>query len=324
MRLLLLFAIVVSSLVGAGAQQPSATPPPQPPPQPPPSSAPRPVTPQPVRVSRAIEGPNPFSLNPVSESDRLGMRVMAMQRFVAPIYRKPTDKELAVISPNPALLQKYSAFLSRSNSGIFRLLPDTGCAVNDRVISAKEECIKYSMPGAGSSYSFRTENYRISRLADISLKQGKFGITGVFMHGVMTKIGDVPLENVTLSSPGVGYLVAFKPSTSAEDVVKTDDNFRKGEEHDGFRYAKQFDVDTNSTYVLRTVAYRGKVLRSLGGVRYNELDFDKRKDVIVAFRVIEKADDGSVTIVWRQLLEADAPKLKMPKRDDRADDEGNE
>lgn len=252
------------------------------------------------------------------------MRVMAMQRFVAPIYRKPTDKELAAISPNAAILQKYSAFLSLSNSGIFRLLPDTGCAVNDRVISAKEECIKYSMPGAGNSYSFRTENYRIRRLADLSLLSGGLSITGVFMHGIMTNIGDVPLENVTLSSPGVGYLAAFKPSTSPDDVIRTDDRFQKGEEHGGFQYAKQFKVDTNSTYVLRTVAYRGKVLRSLGGVRYNELDFDKRKDVIVAFRVIEKSDDGSVTIIWRQLLEADAPKLKMPKREDNADDEGNE
>lgn len=307
MRLLVLFAIVVSSFAISAAQQPTSSPPP-----PPPTSTPPPAV-QPIRVSRAIDPrqANPFSLNQVSESDRLGMRVVAMQRFVAPIYRKPTDKELAAVSPAASILQKYSAFLARPNGGIFRLLADAGCAVNDRVISAKEECIKYSMPGAGNSYSFRTENYRISRLADISLKDGKLGITGVFMHGMMTKIGDVPLESVTLVSAGVDYLVGFKPSTNADDVVETDERLKKGEQYNGLQFAKEFDVDVNSTYVLRTIAYRGKVVRSLGGVSYNELDFDKRKDVIVVFRIVEKGHDGSVTIIWKQLAESDAPKIRV-------------
>lgn len=323
MRLLVLFAIVVSSFAISVAQQPTSSPPP-----PPPTSTPPPPAVQPIRGGRAIDPrqANPFSLNQVAESDRLGMRVVAMQRFVAPIYRKPTDKELAAVLPAASILQKYSAFLSRANGGIFRLLADAGCAVNDRVISAKEECIKYSMPGAGNSYSFRTENYRISRLADISLKQGKLGITGVFMHGMMTKIGDVPLESVTLVSAGVDYLVGFKPSTNADEVAETDERLKKGEQHNGLQFAKEFDVDVNSTYVLRAIAYRGKVVRSLGGVSYNELDFDKRKDVIVAFRVVEKGDDGSVTIIWKQLAETDSPKLKMPKlkTDEAADDEDNE
>jgi hypothetical protein len=252
-----------------------------------------------------------------------------LQRFVAPIYRKPTSKELAVVGPSTTVLQKYSAFLSQPNTGVFKLLPDAGCASNERVISAKEDCIKYSMPGAANSFSFRTESYRIRHLADLTLDGGDLRIPGIFMHAMMTNIGDVPIEDISLASPGLQGLTSFVPSTKAEDVVEIDAQYSKGVENSGFLYLKQTAAEINSTYAFRVVAYRGKVVRSANGVPYNELDFDKRKDVIVTFRVVQKGEeDGSVTIVWKQLAEAEAPKIKFPKAkpesDDSADGEENE
>lgn len=78
------------------------------------------------------------------------------------------------------------------------------------------------------------------------------------------------------------------------------------------------------TYALRAVAYRGKVIRSMAGIRYNELEYDRRRDVIVAFRVVDMDSEG-VTIVWRKLADIESPKIKMPKeKEGGADDnEGN-
>ena len=330
MRLGILLAIFVLTGFAAFGQQTQPTPPP-----PPPTSTP---PPQPLpQAGRALRMPDPrlnspFSLNRVSESDLLAVRVSRLQQFIAPLYRKPTDKELAAVSPGTTLLKKYSTFLDKPDKGIFRLVPDAGCAENERVISAKEECIKYSMPGAGNSFSFRTESYRIKHLADITLDGSDLRITGIFMHGMMANIGDVPIDDVTLNSPGLNALNSFVPLTKPEGVVEADAVFAQGIDSGGYRYLKQTTAVVDSTYVLRSVAYRGKVVRSARGVSYNELDFDKRKDVIVVFRVVEKRDDGSVTIVWKRLAEAESPRIKFPKvktdgekpEDDNADDEGNE
>jgi len=260
-----------------------------------------------------------FPLNKVSESDMLSARVAYLQQVVAPLYRKPSGKELDAIAPDPQLAAKYSQFLKLPGTGIFRLVPNTGCAPNAKVVSASEACLKYTMPGAGNSFSFRTENYRIKHLADITYEDGSLNITGIFMLGLMTKLGDVPLESVTLGSPGIKFLADIKPSATFAEVEQAHALFRRGLDDNGYKYATTLRAEEGTTYAYRGVAFRGKVVKSANGVRYNELDYDKREDVIVAFRVVQLADDKSITLIWRQLAEFDSPKVKVPKKPD--DDE---
>lgn len=215
--------------------------------------------------------------------------------------------------PSSKVLGQYATFLDTPNTGIFRLVPDVGCAASDKVINASEECLKYSMPGGGNSFSFRAKRYRIKHLADITLIDDKLKITGTFMHGMMADVGDVPIDSVSLSSPGMKFLTDFQPSTNSDGVINIDNKLLNGVEQDGYRYSKEAAAIENSTYVFRSVAYRGKVLRSVRGFAYNELNYDKREDVIVVFRVVERLDDGSVTIVWKQLTDQQSPKIKMPK-----------
>ena len=325
MRLIALFAFVISSVLVAAGQAPRATPPP-PQPRPTPAQTPQraPITAFPARPTGMQRLPDPFPLNPVSESDRLAARIVRLQQIVSPLYRKPTGKELDVIAPDPRLEAEYAEFLKLPETGIFRLVPDAGCAPNSKVVSAREDCLKYSMPGAGNSFSFRTENYRIRRLADVTYDGSNLNVTGVFMHGFMTKLGDISIGSVTLDSPGMKFIADFKPSTSAADVAHIDAAFRTGIEVRGYRYAMGLPAEPGATYAYRGVAYRGKVVRVAAGVRYNELDYDKREDVIVAFRVVERSEDGSITIVWRRLAEYDAPRIKMPsKRDEDSATTGN-
>lgn len=325
MRYLILFAILCISCLAALGQTPQSTPRPQSTPAPTPQPQ---ITPQPIRMgqqavdTRRLQS---FSLNPLSESDRLASKIVQLQRLVAPLYRKPTSKELLEVAPSGEMLAKYADLLRQPNTGIFKLVPDTGCAPNMRVVSAREDCLRYSMPGAANSYSFRTENYRIKHLADITFDGDELTVTGLFMHGLVTKLGDLPVESVGLSTNGLKFIVDFKPSNSADDVRLIDDSFAKGIEVKGFRYAKASPAEENMTYAYRGVAYRGKLVRSADGVMYNELDYDKREDVIVAFRIVEKAMDGSITIVWKQLAEYESPRIKMPnpKEDKNEADAGN-
>jgi hypothetical protein len=323
-RPIILFAVFVSSILAVSGQTPKASPPPQPRSSPTTTSTPQQV-PAMVRATPVLPSDmrrleNNFPLNRVSESDRLVSRVVYLQQVVAPLYRKPSGKELNAIAPDPRLESQYSHILKLPDTGIFRLVPNVGCAPNSKVVNAREDCLKYSMPGAGNSFSFRAENYRIRHLADITYESGKLHITGIFMHGLMTRLGDVPVDSVDLGTRGMKFITDFRPSTSFSDVVHIDASFRKGIEVGGYKYGMSQPIEPGMTYAFRGVAYRGKVIRSAGGVRYNELEYDKREDVTVVFRVIEKAGDDSITIIWRQLTEKESPKIKVPSKDE-VDDE---
>jgi len=207
-------------------------------------------------------------------------------------------------------LQEFDGFLSDDKTGLFKLLADVGCAENTNVVVAKEKCLDFTMPGAGNSYSFRTNNYRIRRLADLTFSGKSLHVTGILMHGIMVNIGDVPLENVTLQTGGLKFLNEFQPTVDVEKARFINGQLVKGISKDGFLYGRSLAAVENTTYVLRSIAYDGKVMRSVRGIPYNELDFDKRKDITVAFRIVSRDGDGSLTILWKELSKKDAPKLK--------------
>lgn len=321
MKVLISFAIGLAAAFGVFAQTPASSPPSQPPPTstPRPPAAPSAITP--LDRGRVI---NPrasnFPLNPVSESDRLSARVVRLQAFIGPLYRKPNSKDTAVLAPDPAFVQQYSSLLRSSGTGIIQLAPDTGCANSDRVVNVSDECLKFSFPGAGNSFSFRTEGYRLRHLADITYVNDKLRITGIFMHGIAVNLGEVPIETASISTEGIHFLTSFEPSTTPDDVAVIDAHLARGIKVGTFVYGKEIEPSIGKTYAIRAVAYRGKVVRSAGGIRYNELDYDKRRDVTVVFRVLDISKDG-ITLVWRKLADSEPPRIKMPKADEKKGDE---
>ena len=324
MKLVISFAIGFAAAIGVLAQTPASTPPPQPPPSSTPTSQSVPINTQPVRTQSVSRFPSNFPLNPVSESDRLSARVVRLQWLIAPLYKKPGAKETAVLTPKPAVVQRYASLLRDEGTGVIRLAPDVGCVFSERIVSVKEECLKFSFPGAGNSFSFRTEGYRLRHLADITYTKDKLRMTGIFMHSIAVELGDVAIESASLTTPGMKFLTDFQPSTSAEDVGQVDGLLNRGITSGNFVYSKAVDPGLDRTYALRAVAYRGKVVRAAGGIGYNELDYDKRRDVIVVFRIVEMDKDG-ITLVWRKLSDAEPPRIKMPKaegKDDKDDVEG--
>ncbi len=233
------------------------------------------------------------------------------------LYRKTKKEERQRLAPAIEDAAKFAAFLRQPETGLTYLASDKGCSENPNVVVVSADCLRYAMPGAGGSYSFRIADYRLPRLADITLKGDSFQSSGIRSHEIFVNLGDVPLEEVNLTTKGLKYIVGFNPEPDFKKAAELDRRLFEGITQDGFLYKRGIKVEENKTYILRTVAYRGTFYRSVGGVAYNELDFDKRKDLIVAFRIVRRHADGAVTILWKTLSKQDSPKTSWGQGEDK-------
>lgn len=238
-------------------------------------------------------------------------------KAIRPLYRKLTDEETALLSPSIEDSTKYESFLDQKNTGLTMLVTDKGCANDTKVVEASPDCAEFSMPGAGSAYSFRNERHRIHRLADINFKQNTFQALGTLTHGILVNLGDTPIEQIDLKTDGVSYLAKLKPAKDMASAGDLATKLRRGIKGGKYTYASILPVKAGATYVLRSIAYRGVIPVTIEGVSYNEiqerLGFDKRKDIIIAFKVVRFAQTENVTILWKELRSNKAPMLKVKK-----------
>jgi hypothetical protein len=232
---------------------------------------------------------------------------------IQPIYREPTKEELAAIAPSADDTKTFSEFLRQKNTGLIKLFPEKNCGEKANTVNAAPECAKYTMPGGGASFSFRTENYRVIHLSDLNYTGRSFRAFGTLAHGIFVSLGDVPIDQVDLKSAGIDFLVKFQPANDFKEAQEIAVKLDAGIRNDAFVYKNLLPFAENTTYALRSIAYQGAIMRSIQGLTYNELDLDKRKDVIVVFRVVRRDADGSVTLLWKELSKKDAPKLKENK-----------
>ena len=243
-----------------------------------------------------------------------GARSAALQN-ISRIYRKPTDKETKLLAVDKDERKKFASFLQQQNTGLTKLIGDRGCAESPNIFNISEDCLKYQLPGAGSSFSFRQKNYRIHHLSDLTYDGDGFYSAGVLSHALITNIGDVPLENISAQTKVFKFLSDFQSSADFQQARQTDKKITDGMESDGLFYSRSAEAKENATYILRVIAYRGNVFRALDGFVYDELDFDERRDVTVAFRIISRNGE-SVTILWKILSDRKSPALKKPSRDE--------
>ncbi|MFN0138868.1 MAG: hypothetical protein ACKVQW_02120 [Pyrinomonadaceae bacterium] len=249
---------------------------------------------------RTLDVPQTFNKTPLE----------VLGQDIQPLYRKPGKKDLKDLSPSENVLSRYQHFLKQSNSGIFKLSSDTSCANNLVVTAASGQCAANKVPGGGTAYSFRFNSHRLLHLADITLEKDVLKTDGARQQGLMVSLGDLDLEQVTTETRGLRYLLDFKPGASKAEMQRIDQQLSTGIEVDGFIYRLGFYVETGTTFALRSIAYRGKLMRSVKGVVYDEMDYDKRKDILVVFRIVEKDPNGDITVVWRELSRKDAPVLQ--------------
>jgi hypothetical protein len=93
-------------------------------------------------------------------------KLQIARRTINELYRKPTNDELLTVKVDQDLITKYSSFLKQDNTGLIKLINNSKCSQNSKIVVATNDCLNFKMPGAGAAFSFRTNNYRITHLAD--------------------------------------------------------------------------------------------------------------------------------------------------------------
>jgi len=119
--------------------------------------------------------------------------------------------------------------------------------------------------------------------SDIELAGNQFsvGFAGAD-YGILTNLGDVPLEDITLQDPRTSVLAQYEARRSEAGARSESRRFGQGVTVNGALYRSSLPLQVNATYLLRSIIYRGS-------------------DVLVAFRVVRQDTDGSAIILWKRL-----------------------
>ena len=183
--------------------------------------------------------------------------------------------EKRFLSPSEEDKARYADFLRQPNTGLIRLLP--------------AEKKQLTMNGGGAFYSFVRLTHEYGQGSDIMLSQGLLssGFAGLD-YGILTSLGDIPIENVSLECAAAQVLAAHVPPTE-QPVIRTEQRkWGNGETVEGSSYRSRVPVMVNSTYLLRAVSY-------------------ERSDTLVALRVVRVDNDDSAIILWKLIKKFPTP-----------------
>ncbi|HEY2847764.1 MAG TPA: hypothetical protein VGI80_08095 [Pyrinomonadaceae bacterium] len=249
-----------------------------------------------------------------SEKDRA-----AIQKLVSPpeLDKKTKDRIRQMRTLNAADVEQYRTFLAQPGTGIFKIFPSYECS-SENVIRVDTDCAKW-VPES-SDFSFRQGVYTTRLYHDIGLEKVAIIADAFFTQGLMTTLGDVPIETTTLDTAGIAFLSRFRAASTPAAAKQSAAEIERGISTDGFRYGMTVEPTVNTTYAIRSISYSlGNSLppltieSGLNEMKLHSLDLDKRQDVIVVFRVIRMEENGGLTLVWKQLAAKDAPKLTFRK-----------
>ncbi|HEY8559282.1 MAG TPA: hypothetical protein VIL74_02680 [Pyrinomonadaceae bacterium] len=228
------------------------------------------------------------------------------------VRTKRTREQKKRLQPNAADSAEYAAFLARPRTGIFRLMPDIGCAENVNIIRADAACLDY-IPES-SAYSFREKEHTIEPLSDLRLRNGYLISDGILAQGILVALGEIELDEIAATGAGLDFLLNYAPPAQGAEAQKQYLQTLRGVKIGGYEYKKALPIVENMTYALRVVAYKGSVYRSFRGYRFDVLFGDKRIDLTVAFRVVRREPDGSATLLWKEIERREAPRLVFTRR----------
>jgi hypothetical protein len=202
-----------------------------------------------------------------------------------------------LLAPAAQERTEHAAFLKQSNTGLIKLLPAQ---------RGNQDFVK--IRGGGAYYSFHYLSHEYGNGSDLELMrplmitsgsvprsvldQDRFsvGFAGA-NYGMLTNLGNVPLDEITVKDSRTSFLVKYEPPGSDPDARCERRRFVIGETVDGLLYKNVLPVQAGATYLLRSINYA-------------------ESDVLVGFRVTRRDDDGSVTIAWKLLRDFTPRKLE--------------
>lgn len=239
---------------------------------------------------------------------------------VSTIYRKENQAEkLRIIAEINAKFHvpdsyrnKYTEFLKQKNTGIARMFPDTKCDAGLTVtVEELQRCANTpQVIGSGSRYSLRfreiPSNYPLDFIlglfesADIYYNDEKIIVGSAYTQSVISEIGNIELETLDSKSDAFNFLRSFKPSKSNKDIKAQNKVLGGGIKSNGYTYSNSVPVKLNSTYVFRSIAFSVMVYPAFW-----------QNDILAAFKIVGKEDDGSIIFIWKNLKQKESPSLKI-------------
>jgi hypothetical protein len=195
--------------------------------------------------------------------------------------------EKSFLEPGEEDRIRYAEFLGQRDTGLIRLLPRE--KFDSEVYKNNQKTI--TMRGAGAYYSFTRKTQEYGYGSDISLDSGQLqtGFAGAD-YGMLTDLGDIPLESVGAETPAVAFFGAYQPPQQEQIARKEAMRISQGAELDGLPVKRSVPLKLNSTYLLRSINYSSS-------------------DVLVALKVVRIDSDGSATILWKLLKKYGKPKF---------------
>lgn len=215
------------------------------------------------------------------------------------IKREPRVLSSGPLAPSAQDRANHAGFLSRSNTGLIRLLPRT---YRESKFSNPDRSVKINGGGAYYSFFYRTHEYGYGSDLELSTTSRFYGTTELppthhlsvgfagADYGLMTNLGEVLLETLTLDDPRAQFIFDYQPRLSESEARKENHLFHEGISIDGQTYQSRLPIQVNTTYLLRSITY-------------------DRSDVMVAFRVVREDTDKSLIIAWKLLKSFPTPRL---------------
>ncbi|HEX8151185.1 MAG TPA: hypothetical protein VF591_28640 [Pyrinomonadaceae bacterium] len=189
-------------------------------------------------------------------------------------------REAVLLAPSDEDRKAHAEFLARPDTGLVRLLP------------REKWDNKLSMRGGGAYYSFTLRTNEYGHSTDIGLEQGQFQVGfGGADFGFMTELGDVPLEAVSTQAEAVRFMAGFEAPSAEAEARRAGRQFYPAHREGEWSYTRRLLAAPGRTYAVRSIVYG-------------------ESDVLVAFRVVRKDDDGSVVLLWKLLEKYRTPSLQ--------------
>jgi len=197
------------------------------------------------------------------------------------------ELEKRFLAPSEEDQARYAEFLRQPDTGLIRLLPRD--KFESEVYKANKKGI--TLRGGGAYYSFARLTHEYGYGSDIELQGGYLstGFAGA-NYGMLTSLGDTPLELVSLATPAAQVLFEHVPPAEEPKARIEQRKWSAGEKVDGASYVDRLPLTANTTYLVRSI------------------DYDT-SDVLVAFRVVRVDTDESAVILWKLLKRYPKPTL---------------
>ncbi len=206
----------------------------------------------------------------------------------------------------------YRAFLKMNRSGSVRLFDSNKLRLKlESNGKGQNSLFETYVPGEGVSYSIRKKRYTHRVLSDFTLTGASLFFAGALNQSLVTDLGDVEPGSVDLNNPAVREILAFKPSTTIEMVLKNEEEIENGIRIGERVWTKSVVAQMNSTFLARVIAYDKSYDKKSSRPLDAMIHMDERRDFTFVFRIVAIEDDGGVTLIWRELFRDKSPKLDL-------------